>query len=344
MPPEPEQELDPNASGSNDASESDTASGDGSGGIGSVAVNSYYVVVRVTEGDQMYAAKETWVGLSIAGNGVQFFSPVVSDPFMEGYDADSGFSGPDVNIGSGYTAAQIAQMRQEQEKKIKELEFTVKMVEAEYKLMEKEFSDGNIYAEVDGEVVSVLTEEEAKASRQPVLKVSGGGGFYVEGFINELEKDKMELGLPVTVNDWNTGMTYEAEVASVGDFPAQDGYFNGMGNPNASYYPFQVFVDGSADLQTGSYVSVMYSTSEGGNGIYLENPFIRTENGQSYVLVLGKNGTLEQRFVTTGKSLWGNYTEIRSGITPEDLIAFPYGKHVKPGVKAIEGDMSNLYG
>ena len=48
--------------------------------------------------------------------------------------------------------------------------------------------------------------------------------------------------------------------------------------------------------------------------------------------------------MTTGKSLWGNYTEILSGITAEDLIAFPYGKKVKPGVAAQEGDLSSLYG
>jgi len=311
---------------------------------GSVPVGNFYVVVRTTEGNRQYAATKTWEGLRVVGSGIQFFTPVVSDPFMEGYVGDEAMGSTEINLGSIYTAAQIAEMRKEQEKKIKELEFQVKMVETEYKLMEKEFNDGNIYAEVDGEVVSVLTEEEAKSSRQPVIKVSGGGGFYVEGLVNELEKEKMEIGLSVTVNDWNTGMTYEAEVASVGDFPNQEGYWNGMGNPNSSYYPFQVFVDGSADLQTGSYVSVMYSTSEGGNGVYLENPFIRTENGSSYVLALGADGCLEQRFVVTGKSLWGNYTEIRSGITPEDLIAFPYGKHVRPGVKAIEGDMSNLYG
>jgi hypothetical protein len=105
-----------------------------------------------------------------------------------------------------------------------------------------------------------------------------------------------------------------------------------------------VFLDGSADLQAGSYVSVMYSTSQGGNGIYLENPFLRTEGGRSYVMVMGDDGTLEQRFVTTGKSLWGSYTEIRSGLTPEDFIAFPYGKNVKPGARTEEGDLSNLYG
>ena len=310
--------------------------------VGSVTVNDFYVAIRVTENDQQYAAKKTWVGLYVTYNGIQFFTPAVNDPFMAGY-GDS-FAGPDVMEGSGYTAAQIYQMRIDQEKKIKDLEFQVKMVEAEYKLMEKEFTDGNIYAEVDGKVVSVLTEEEARNSKQPIVKVSGGGGYYVEGYVNELDKENMTIGMPVTVNDWNNGGVYEAEVATIGDFPTQDGYYSGMGNPNASYYPFTVFVDGSADLQTGSYVSVVYSTAEGGNGVYLENPFLRTEDGSSYVLVMGEDGKLEQRFVTTGKSLWGSYTEIRAGLTQDDLIAFPYGKHVKPGAKAVEGDMGNLYG
>ena len=38
------------------------------------------------------------------------------------------------------------------------------------------------------------------------------------------------------------------------------------------------------------------------NGIYLENPFIRTEQGKSFVYVRGEDGLLEKRFVTTGKS------------------------------------------
>ena len=76
----------------------------------------------------------------------------------------------------------------------------------------------------------------------------------------------------------------------------------------------------------------------------MENPYIRTENGVSYVYVRGADGRLEERFVVTGKSLWGNYTEIRDGITAEDLIAFPYGKNIRPGLAAVEGDMSNLYG
>ena len=33
----------------------------------------------------------------------------------------------------------------------------------------------------------------------------------------------------------------------------------------------------------------------------------------------------------------------RSGLSPEDLIAFPYGKNVLEGAKAVEADISELY-
>jgi hypothetical protein len=77
--------------------------------------------------------------------------------------------------------------------------------------------------------------------------------------------------------------------------------------------------------------------------VYLENPFIRTENGRSYVWVRGADGTLEQRYVTTGKSLWGSYTEILEGISEEDFVAFPYGKNLKSGAETLESDLSALY-
>ena len=196
----------------------------------------------------------------------------------------------------------------------------------------------------DGEVVSVLSPEEASAANQPLLKVSGGGGYYIKGTVSELERDSLAIGQEVTVNDWNNGMVYMGTIQSIGDYPDQDGYWNGMGNPNVSYYPFTVFVDGDADLQAGMYASMTFSSATSQNGIYLENPFLRTEQGRSYVYVQGEDGTLEQRFVTTGKSLWGSYTEILEGITAEDKIAFPYGKTVKPGAPTQDGEMSDLYG
>ena len=313
-----------------------------------VAVNTFHVVIRITDKNRILGGKSFWQGLVVSRQDgsyqFRFEDAAVPDYALQGEEGGDAVDKPEFDFGSGYTAAQIAQMRSDQQKKIKDLEFQIKMADAEYKIMQTEVSDGNVYAQIDGKVVSCLSEEEAKQTNQPILKVSGGGGFYVEGYISELEKDKMRISQEVTVNDWNTGAVYTGTVRSIGDFPSRSNYYNGNGNPNASYYPFKVFVDETADLQAGSYVSVMYSASESERGIYLENPFLRTEKGKSYVYVMGKDGKLEQRFVVTGKSLWGSYTEIREGLKEEDLIAFPYGKNVKPGATVTEGDLSDIYG
>ena len=309
--------------------------------------NRYYVVFKTTSGNMSLGATQLWQGMEVT------FHPETAAYSFRFYDA-AGFKDhtlakedteepTEPDIGSGYTAQEIAQMRAQQEKVIRDLEFEVKVAEADYKIKQTEISDGNVYAKIDGTVIADITEEEAKLNGQPFLKVSGGGGFYVEGSVSELDRANLQLGQEVTINDWNTGMTYTGEVSSIEDYPVSGDYFSGVGNPNSSYYPFTVFIDGSADLQEGSYVSVQYSVAAAQIGVYLENPFLRTENGQSYVYVRGADGLLEKRFVTTGKSLWGSYTQILEGLTAEDFVAFPYGKTAKEGAPTQESDLSVLY-
>jgi hypothetical protein len=200
-----------------------------------------------------------------------------------------------------------------------------------------------VYADIDGKVMSLLTEEEAKQQKQPFVKVSGGGGFYIEGSVSELEKENLKVGQEVTINDWNSGGSYTGEVVSIGEFPSDNDNWNGMGNPTASYYPFRAFVDETADLQEGSHVSMSYSAASAEQGIYLEKAFVRTEKGSSYVFVRGSDGKLEKRNVKVGKMLWGSYYEILSGLSAEDYLAFPYGKHVTHGAPTVESDISALY-
>ena len=313
-----------------------------------VDVTKFYVVFKSTRGNMSLGQRLVWNGTVVSrssgGFVFRFFdASAVTDHQLAAMGQEEKEQ-PEIDFGSGYTAAQIAEMRSQQEKTIKDLEFKIKMAEADYKIALTEVSDGKVYARIDGEVVSVLTEEEARQTMQPIMKVSGGGGFYIEGSVSELEKEKMQVGQEVTVNDWNTGMTHTGVIQALGDFPAAGNGWNGMGNPNASFYPFTVFVDEAADLQEGRYVSVIYSTATGEHGVYLQNPFLRTEQGKTYVYVQGADGKLEQRFVKTGKALWGSYMEILEGLSEEDMVAFPYGKNVKAGAPAVEGDMSDLYG
>ena len=315
-----------------------------------LTVNHFFMVVKTTDGDYTLTDTITYQGMEVTKDPdsgkffFRFFDGYQTPDHMKPQDTTPAPTLPQIDLGSGFTAAEIAQMRTEQEMLIRDLTFQAKMAESNYELKVKETQSSNVVADIDGVVVSLLSEEEAQETGQPVLKISGGGGFYVKGTVSELEKENLLPGQTVTVNDWNTGMTYEGTVQTIGDFPDADGYWSGMGNPNVSYYPFTVFVDESADLQEGRYVSITYGVATAQQGIYLENPFLRTEQGRSYVYLQGADGTLEKRYVTTGKSLWGSYTQILEGITDQDFLAFPYGKQVKEGAPTRQSDISALYG
>ncbi len=305
----------------------------------------YYVIFKVTRDNMLKGDVLVWQGVHVHPDGsISFFDASGIEDYSIPEEPDEETEPTIDYIGSGYTYSQIVKMRQEQEKKIADLKLQQRLAEADYKIMERELSDGNVYAELDGKVLSVLTEEDAKLNSQPLIKLSGGGGFYVDASVSELERENISVGMEVTVNDWEGGGTYTGVISSIGDIPTSSGGYNGMDNPNASSYPFRVFVDEGADLRAGGYVSVEYSSSSSQNGVYLQNPFLRTVDGRSFVYVKGEDGLLEERTVTTGKSVWGSYTEIVDGLTADDMVAFPYGKNVRPGAPAEEGDLSDLYG
>lgn len=321
------------------------------------AVSEFYAVIKTTMDNLPSSGKVLWQGIHVSCSekpySLQFFdaSDILDFSILPERTQTISVAIPNWktetagdDIGTdGYTKEQLTRMIEDQRKTILDVKYKIKVAEAEYSIARRETNDGNIYSEVDGKVVSVLTQEEAKENQQPILKVSGGGGFYVAGSISELNRDKLQIGSEVTITDYQNGGVYTGTVESVGDFPASGDNYYGNGNPNVSYYPFTVFVDESADLVGGNYVNIQYSLNQEDGGIYLSNPFVRKENGESYVFVRDENGRLEKRAVKTGKSLWGSYIEILSGITTEDKLAFPYGKNVKPGAATAEGDYSTLY-
>lgn len=248
-----------------------------------------------------------------------------------------------VDWNSGYTAEEIAAMRAEKQAQIKDQEFDIKVAEAEYSIMCKEADAGEAKAEFDGTVQMLQDAESALGSSEPFLKVSGGGGYYVEGQISELDLTKIKVGQKVSVRSWSNYMTYEGTITEIQEFPTEQQYYSSVGSQNISYYPFTVFIDGSANLQDGDYVGMTLQASEEQTSLYISNPFLRTEGANSYVYVRNDDGRLEKRYVQTGQNLWGSYTEILSGLTAEDYVAFPYGKAVKEGALTQEGTYENLY-
>ncbi len=237
----------------------------------------------------------------------------------------------------------LQKKQQEKREEIGQSEVELKLAELELQRKKSEVEDGAVYSTLDGVVKVVRSEDEAFQNSEAVVEISGGGGYYVSGVISELDLSDLHIGDTVQINSWMTGTNCEGEIVSVEDYPSDQYGWSG-GNNNVSYYPFKAFVSEDAALQENDYVDITYRSSESRSCWYLDNMFLRTENGKSYVYVQGEDGMLEQRWVTTGSSLWGSYTEIRSGLTQDDYIAFPYGKDVTDGAKTQEATPDQLYG
>lgn len=263
-------------------------------------------------------------------------TPVINE---EG-ETDPGFFGP------MFTWAEIQQMKAEAEKKIRDTELKLRVEEVKYEKLQVEMQTGIISATVDGVVKTLVDEDTARLQNIPMCVVSGGGGYYIQGTLSELELGTVEVGQYVTVRSWMSGYTdMVGQIIEISEYPSSRGYNWGSGNTNVSYYPFTVYVTDDAALQQGEYVEIEYTPSAGQAGFYLENPFIREENGKCYVFVAGEDGLLEKKEVTVGRALWGSYTEILSGVSLDEYIAFPYGKDVVEGAPTeISSDMSVLYG
>jgi multidrug efflux pump subunit AcrA (membrane-fusion protein) len=229
-----------------------------------------------------------------------------------------------------------------QEKIIDQAQVGLKIAQMDFQRKSSEVADASVYSEMDGVVKAVRDPKTAYQNGEAVVEVSGGGGYYVSGVISELELGNVQIGDTVQINSWMTGVSCEGTIVSVEDYPAsQSGWSNG--NQNVSYYPFKAFVSEDANLQPNDYVDISYRSGSSKNAWYLESMFIRVDNGKSYVYVRGENGLLEKRDVVTGADLWGSYTEIRSGLTRDDLVAFPYGQDVVEGAKTQEATPDQLY-
>ena len=230
---------------------------------------------------------------------------------------------------------------------VKEQEVNLKVAKLNLDKKLRELGDGNVYAEFSGTVKAVRDATEAYNNSEAVVELSGGGGYYVSGTLSEMDLGSVQVGDSVSISSWMTGAACEGTIVSIDDYPTQNSNNWGDGNRNASYYPFKIFVEEDANLEPNDYVDIQYqkvsAQQQTGSSLYLQSMFIREDNGKSYVMARGDDGRLEQRWVQTGRDLWGSYTQIRGGLTVDDYVAFPYGRDVVEGAHTQEATTDQLY-
>lgn len=240
----------------------------------------------------------------------------------------------------GYTSSQLKQLITEKKQEIQDLQLAKKQAQLDLERAKLAVNNTTVLSTVDGTVRSLINEDDAIAEGKPFLVVSGDSEYYVAGALSESMLGSVTVGDEVTVNDYSTGNVYSAQIVGISDYPLDSSsnlYYYGTENPNSSRYEFTAVVLDAEEMQNSGYVDITFTVQSGvdENALYIQNAYIREDAAGSYVMKAGTDNRLVKQYVQTGRSLYGSSTEIKSGLTQDDYIAFPYGTDVKEGVRVV---------
>ena len=232
-------------------------------------------------------------------------------------------------------------MKLSYKKKMQDIKTDINIANQEYKKMKKELNNSIVYSELNGKVKSVRSIKKATTSK-PMVVVSAGGGYLINGSVNEYEKDTIKNGMKVTIEDYMSGATYEGRIIKISNMPTENSGYSF--NPNVTFYPYTVMVDGKSDLEEGNWVNLKIDKeqTQTEKGFFMTQAFVLEENGKYYVYKENNDKELEKVEVKVTKIIDGMYF-ITSGLSRKERVAFPYGKTVKNGAPTTDGYMEDFY-
>lgn len=247
----------------------------------------------------------------------------------------------DAGTSYGGTAAEIQQQIKDKEKEIRDYQLDMKEANLEIKDIQKKLNNQTIKSTLNGVVKTVGDPEKESNDGKPLIQVVSSEGLYVQGTVSESQMNKLKVGATLSGYSYDNGVSFTAEVREISPYPSD----NGQGGANASSYPFTAYIADASGLSNNSWAELtLLDEGDGqGQGIYLEKPFVRTENGQYYVMKDDGTGHLTKQIVQVGGIQYGSSYQITGGLSMDDKITFPYGKDVREGAKTEEGTLDDLY-
>ena len=247
----------------------------------------------------------------------------------------------DAGTSYGGTAAEIQQQIKDKEKEIRDYQLDIKEANLEIKDIQKKLNNQTIKSTLNGVVKTVGDPEKESNDGKPLIQVVSSEGLYVQGTVSESQMNKLKVGATLSGYSYDNGVSFTAEVREISPYPSN----NGQDGANASSYPFTAYIADASGLSNNSWAELtLLDEGDGqGQGIYLEKPFVRTENGQYYVMKDDGTGHLTKQIVQVGGIQYGSSYQITGGLSMDDKITFPYGKDVREGAKTEEGTLDDLY-
>lgn len=270
--------------------------------------------------------------------------PEVSDGATEAEEQETPVEEPveEQPVEKTYTPAEKADMIAEQEIAVRRAQTQLNSAKEALAEAQKAMDETIVTAQLDGTVKDIQNPDEID-STAPFCTIIGSTGVTIKGYIGEFDRSSLQIGDSLNVGSFMTEAMTTAEVLTISDYPADNmNSAAGNGNQNTSYYEFTAFMDQSDGFDIGEEVRISKVMEEGANSdsIIISKAYVRTDSNGSYVLK-DADGKLQRQDVKTVKYPEGDALLITEGLSPDDMIAFPYGSKGKPGLLTTTEEPQN---
>ena len=235
------------------------------------------------------------------------------------------------------TREEIQKQIQEREKAIRGYQLDLKEADLNIRSIEKTLENQTVKSTLNG-VVKMVSDPENTSGQDPLVQVVSSEGLYIQGTLPENQLEQMQTGQILSGYCYDNGVSFTAQVKEISPYPQDGG-----GDPRNSQYHFTAYIEDAQGLSNNSYAELTFENMNTESGaITLEKAFVRSEEGQYYVMKEDEKGKLTKQPVQIARIVNGAY-ELAGGLTYEDKIAFPYGRQVTEGANCQDGTMEDLY-
>ena len=237
-----------------------------------------------------------------------------------------------------YTVSELKKAIRDKQEELSGVLLDIKQSNLDIANMQISLQQGTVKSTVKGTVKTLADPTASQNAGQPFLVVESSDGYYVKGVVSEFRLGDLSVGQQISGTAYESGTSFSAEVREISPYPDTS-----SSSSRESFYPFLAFVADPTGLQENEAVSFNLTVGAEDSGmILIPAAFVRTQGGLSYVYKADSEGKLKKQDVTTGRTIYGYYLEIKSGVAAEDKIAFPYGNDVKDGARTVDAPASDF--
>ena len=222
-----------------------------------------------------------------------------------------------------------------EENTIKQEELALKQQKIKITALEEQIKNATVYSDMEGIVKSIndsMDTDSMTGESSAYITLLKTGTYRVKASVNEQNRLLINKGISMLVfSRVESGRLWHGTVTEIKSDQGSSGnessdMYSGENSSGSTDYPFYVELENSDDLMLGQHVYLEQDVGQENakEGLWLDDYYIVTEDGNTFVWAASDDNKVEKRTVKLGDADEElQQHQILSGLTVDDYICVP---------------------